>query len=273
MISSNDKRNTIKRVGIIAAAGILAAALAIVGLCAYAAAKPESSKSGVWYKDIAASYLGVDLANTYDYTELDKQLPQIEPADRAEFLAVPEEKLNAMTTEELLVTCLDYPSYWEFLAFSTLEQGFDIIYDRYNGLQALLERDDAGEVLTAFYSHIDLEQVLSKEKYDPFRLKYLELIIEHAVDNMGADSRRELFEVCRKMFTAISEQYGDDHSSIMTIGIAGKILYKESDDFKSYVDGNEDVKGFLGVSSVHTGCISEENYKQLCRMVMEYREG
>ncbi len=273
MISSNDKRNTIKRVGIIAAAGILAAALAIVGLCAYAAAKPESSKSGVWYKDIAASYLGVDLANTYDYTELDKQLPQIEPADRAEFLAVPEEKLNAMTTEELLVTCIDYPSYWEILAYSTSEMGFNSIYRRYNGLQALLERDDAGEVLTEFYSHIDPEQVLSLEENDPFRLNYLELIIEHAVDNMSAGSRRELFEVCREKFTAISEQYGDDHSPIMTIGIAGKILYKESDDFKSYVDGNEDVKGFLGVSSVHTGFISEENYKQLCRMVMEYREG
>ncbi len=268
-----DGKNTLKRVGIIAAVGILAAALAIAGLSVYAAAKPEPPKSGVWYKDIAASYLGVDLANVYDYTELDKQLPQIAPADRAEFLAVPEEKLAAMTTEELLVTCLDYPSYFEIWAFSSLEQGFGIIYNRYNGLRALLERDDVGEALTAFYSHIDLEQVLSKEKYDPFRLKYLELIIEHAVDNMSADSRRELFEVCREKFTAISEEYGDDYSPIMTIGIAGKILYKESDDLKSFVDGNEDVKGFLGVSDVYTGFISEENYKQLCRMVMEYREG
>ncbi len=272
MISSNDKRNTIKRVGIIAAAGILAAALAIAGLCAHAA-KPEPPKTGIWYKDIAVSYLGVDLANVYDYTELDKQLPQIAPANRAEFLAVPEEKLAAMTTEELLVTCLDYPIFMDFLCFNTLEMGFGSIYDRYNGLQALLERDDVGEVLTEFYSRIDLEQIPKTDEYGTFRLKYLEFIIEHAVDNMSADSRRELFEVCREKFTAISEQYGNDHSPIMNIAIAGKILYNESDDLKSFVDGNEDVKGFLGVSSVHTGCISEENYKQLCRMVMEYREG
>ncbi len=267
-----DGKNTLKRVGIIAAAGILAV-LAIVGLNVYAAAKPEPPKSGVWYKDIAASYLGVDLGGTYDYTELDKQIPQIEPVNRAEFLAVPEEKLAAMTTEELLVTCLDYPIFMDIFSFNTLEMGFNSIYRRYNGLRALLERDDAGEALTAFYSHIDPEQVLRLEENDPFRLQYLELIIEHAVDNMSADSRRELFKVCREKFTAISEQYGDDHNSIMTIGIAGKVLYNESDDFKSYVDGNEDVRGFLGVSSVHTGFISVENYKQLCRMVMEYREG
>ncbi len=181
MISSKaDGKNTLKRVGIIAAAGILAGAFAIAGLRAHAAAKPEPSQTGVWYKDIAASYLGVDLANTYDYTELDKQIPQIAPADRAEFLAVPEEKLAAMTTEELLVTCLDYPSYWEILAYSTLAMGFNSIYRRYNGLQALLERDDVGEVLTEFYSHIDPEQVLSLEENDPFRLQYLELIIEHS---------------------------------------------------------------------------------------------
>lgn len=273
MISSNaDKRNTMKRIVIIAAAGILAA-LAIVGLNVYAASKPEPPRTGVWYKDIAVSYLGVDLANTYDYTELAKQIPQIEPVDRAEFLAVPEEKLAAMSTEELLVTCLDYPSFWEILAFSTLQQGFGCIYDRYNGLQELLERDDVGEVLTEFYSHIDLEQVLSEEKNDSFRLKYLELIIQHAVDNMSADSRHELFEASRKMFTEISEKYSDVYHPIMNMAIAGKILYKDSENFKSYVDENEGVKGFLGVSRVYTGYISEEDYKELCRMILEYEEG
>lgn len=272
MNSSNEDKRKTKRVVIIAVMGIIAA-LAIMGLCACAAAKTEPPRTGIWYKDIAASYLGVDLANTYDYTELDKQIPQIEPMERAELLAVPEEKLSAMTTEELLVTCLDYPSYWEILAYSTLEQGFRSICDRYNGLQALPERDDVGEVLTEFYSHIDLEQVLSKEKYDPFRLKYLELIMLHAVDNMSADSRRELFEVCRKRFTTISEQYSDVYHPIMNIAIAGKILYKDSENFKSYVDGNEDVKGFLGVSSVYTGFIAEEDYQQLCRMILEYKGG
>ncbi len=181
MISSKaDGKNTLKRVGIIAAAGILLAALAIAGLNVYAAAKPEPPKSGVWYKDIAASYLGVDLANTYDYTELDKQLPQIAPADRAEFLAVPEEKLAAMTTEELLVTCLDYPIFMDIFFFNTLEMGFDRIYDSYNGLQALLERDDAGEVLTEFYSHIDPEQASKTDEYGALRLKYFGLIVKQA---------------------------------------------------------------------------------------------
>ncbi len=181
MISSKaDGKNTMKRVGIIAAAGILAGAFAIAGLRAYDAAKPEPPKSEVWYKDVAASYLGVDLANTYDYTEFDKQIPQIEPAKRAEFLAVPEEKLAAMTTEELLVTCLDYPIFMDIFFFNTPEMGFKSIYRRYNGLQALLERNDAGEVLTEFYSHIDPEQASKTDEYGALRVKYLELIIKQA---------------------------------------------------------------------------------------------
>jgi len=177
MISSNaDKSSTMKRVGIIAASEILAA-LVIAGV--YAASKPEPPGTGIWYKDIAASYLGVDLGNTYDYTELDKQIPQIEPADRAELLAVPEEKLAAMSTEELLVTCLDYPLFGDIFAYSTLEMGFKSIYRRYNGLRALLERDDAGEVLTAFYSHIDLDRISKTDEFGTLRLEYLEMILKY----------------------------------------------------------------------------------------------
>ena len=52
---------------------------------------------------------------------------------------VPESILQEMSTEGLIETCLNYPLYWEWLAYSNLQQGFETVASRFSPVLDCLE--------------------------------------------------------------------------------------------------------------------------------------
>lgn len=55
-----------------------------------------------------------------------------------------------MTTEALLETVLNYPFMINLFAFSTPEQGYNSVYNSFNGLQELTARSDVITVLEQY---------------------------------------------------------------------------------------------------------------------------
>jgi len=233
-----------KYFGIFITLGILAIALAIGWIGSNAAA---SSEPVVWYKNTAANCFARSVNNAFDYTELSKQIPEMENKERNQLLALSDEQIDSMTTEELLVTCLDYPLFCDIFFYDSEAEGLEAIIDRYNGLQALLKREDLGNVLAEFYSAVDLDGVIKTDCYGTFRLRYLELIIlsDGVLDSMNPDTRKGLFSACITNCEEISQKYSSKLSSFFTSRIVGNILYLDSPGFKVLADSNQSIKDFL----------------------------
>ena len=62
---------------------------------------------------------------------------------------------ETMSTEALVATVLDYPLLPDALAFDSVQQGMETVISRFNGLEELVGRPDAGAVLLARYRAFD----------------------------------------------------------------------------------------------------------------------
>ncbi len=254
-----------KHIAIFITLGVLAAALLVgmIGSKALAASEPV-----IWYKNTAEECFAESVDNAFDYTELSKQIPETPASERNQLLALSDEQINSMTTAELLVTCLDYPLFFYIVFYDTDKEGFEAIVDQYNGLQALLEREDLGNVLAKFYSAVDLNDVIKTDRPGTFRLRYLELIIlsDGVLDSMDSDARKELFKACITNCGNISRKYSSELSSYQTSRIAGNILYLDSPEFKELADSNRSIKDFLDGSGYAAEC-SEDVLAQAAKCV------
>jgi hypothetical protein len=70
---------------------------------------------------------------------------------------IPADVLKGMSTRALVETCLNYPLYGDMMAYNSLQQGLDAVISRFNGLQELLKREDAGAELLAQYPRVNRE--------------------------------------------------------------------------------------------------------------------
>ncbi|MDP2866366.1 MAG: hypothetical protein Q8O90_08995, partial [Elusimicrobiota bacterium] len=69
---------------------------------------------------------------------------------------LPEPLLRKMSTAGLIETVLNYPLYMlTILAYDSMQQGFNALAGRFNGVAELLERKDAGAELLARYRGMD----------------------------------------------------------------------------------------------------------------------
>ena len=118
-------------------------------------------------------------------------------SERSGALQIPEKILKNMSTEGLIETCANYPSYIHFLLHNNYQKGIEITISKFNGLRELLKREDRGEKLLRYYT------TFSNEKYNYMafyasKLSYLELIIcqNSILNNFNEKSLIELSMAC-----------------------------------------------------------------------------
>lgn len=252
-----------KHIRILILIGLLAAATIIVTAAANADSKPEPSSTTIWYKDIVTVYSPNGTNNAFDYTELSEQIPQIAPKDREELLALSEEQINLMTTAELLVTCLDYPLFGDMYAYDTNIDGFAALVERYNGLQALLAREDVGEVLAMFYCAADLNAIMQTDEFGALRFGYLNTMLSSGelLSSMSRETRRELFDKCISDYDTINKCYSEIFNPFQIARIAIRILYIDSPEFKEFAESNSSVMNYINGSGLIE--YSEETWEQV----------
>lgn len=121
-------------------------------------------------------------------------------AEKFSACQVPGKILDKMSTQGLVDTCLDYPMLGHMWAFQSLEQGFLNMVSKFNGLQELLKRKDAGNKLLLKYLEMDPEQIHKyvkgkrTKKLPLLKNAFAEVLLsrEEVISNLSSSERFKL---------------------------------------------------------------------------------
>lgn len=183
--------------------------------------------------------------------------------EKIEVCQLPEDEISSWTTEELLDVCLAYPMYGTLNFQNSLQQGFDKILNDFNGLKALLERDDLGSVLLQRYETLDLNKILKSQRYPVSYVKFLEITIaqESVLEKMTHDERESLLKIAANVQSK-KENYESCFSINENAVIVGRILMIDYPEFREIVNNDEALASFINsanpINSVVDPSIAKE---------------
>ena len=181
--------------------------------------------------------------------------------EHLEMLQLADTVLSRITTEGLLLTCLNYPFLGNMIAFDSYQLGVERVIVNFNALQELLERPEV--VLLLMKEYINLDPV----KVDPdwtilqiaiykYRFMFIEMLLgqEELLSQLSKTERRQLLEECLSKYTAKvqDETYGTIHWKTTAV-LMGRILLVEGDgDFRQKYDDDEKLRIFLRDAGTYT---------------------
>jgi hypothetical protein len=101
-----------------------------------------------------------------------------------EVCQIPDEILEAMTTEDLVAVCLNYPLQFDFYAYNNLLEGIRSVAANFNGLMELFEREDNVQYLLEMLEikNAEIESMTGSNGISI--LQYGELIVKQALTEM-----------------------------------------------------------------------------------------
>ena len=171
---------------------------------------------------------------------------------------VPESILKGMSTTGLVETVLNYPLYEDMFAYNRLQDGFDAVVARFNGLQELLGRKDAGVEVLAVYHDMDptaiVESWTSVDK-GKFAVDFhsIEILLSQdaILDDLTKMQIDQLLDEALKKSqgkAAYPEIYGWTGLE-STAMLAGRALQHIEAAFNEKVQADENLKAFLETGS------------------------
>jgi len=147
---------------------------------------------------------------TWDYpvrpgTEKWSQLK--DESERLNALQIPNNILNIIETEELVIACLNYPAAFDYTAYADEHIGLQKVISNFNGLQELFDRNDAGKYLIEHYKNAGVYGFIIKDKrlnerYWPFKFLYIELLLsqKEIIQKLEVEDRLLLLETTLNKF-------------------------------------------------------------------------
>jgi hypothetical protein len=172
---------------------------------------------------------------------------------------IPDCVLNNMTTASLVETVLNYPLLLDMMAYNNIQDGFDYVATRFNGLQELLSRKDAGTELLAKYRTMDPTAIkdewtdVEKGHYT-FNFQNIEVILaqESILVNLTSAQLRDLLEECfaksrgKQQLADIYGPFGQER----IIWLIGRILQQANySSFTKMISEDAALKNYLANGS------------------------
>ncbi len=109
---------------------------------------------------------------------------------------IPKDSLAKLSTESLLLACLDYPLNTVLLMYSTPQSGFTAWRKQFNGIDALFARADRQTVLLKHYQAFDMGGTIAKggsKVGQAYRLGMLEaILVQDEILGSFSDENRRL---------------------------------------------------------------------------------
>jgi hypothetical protein len=123
--------------------------------------------------------------------------------ERFNSLQIPDYLLKNMSTENLIITCINYPAFGHYTAFNSPQYGMDHLIKNFNGLQELLRRDDVPARLLSVYTEINSTAMNTKEisfDFEDIRSCFFELILaqKEVIDKMTQEEQITLIQEAAK---------------------------------------------------------------------------
>ena len=90
---------------------------------------------------------------------------------------IPEEKLNSMSTDELIDVCMSHPLHALYFAYNNEMVGAKVVFEHFNGFSELKKRKDAPTKMLAFYDDINFNAATPKVHREDFsKITYMGFI-------------------------------------------------------------------------------------------------
>jgi hypothetical protein len=134
---------------------------------------------------------------------------------------IPKDVLSTISTEALVVTCINYPLFGLMNAYNSPQAGFEAVLRRFNGLTELLQRKDAANAIVKVYKSMDpgqlqkswalLEQGQYAEKFC-----FIEIILSQNTVLAGMDDATQA-----ELIRQVKLKYSAKNSGIDVFGILG----------------------------------------------------
>lgn len=125
---------------------------------------------------------------------------------------LPQEMLEAMSTESLIQTLMNHPLFFIYSAYNNELDGVNVILDNFNGFKELQNRVDAAEKVIDYYSATDVGSMVratadnSRKSKDLtiYHLDFLELVIatKKIPDILSSKNTSRLNEVMNEKYEA-----------------------------------------------------------------------
>ncbi|MBC7914346.1 MAG: hypothetical protein H7Y07_09510 [Pyrinomonadaceae bacterium] len=161
---------------------------------------------------------------------------------------IPDGVLKAMSTKDLLQSCLNYPLLFDMYAYDNLQIGFSQMSEKFNGFAILRSRPDAATAIIDKYKKMDPDIVNTlKSEEDKGKFSMLlsateilistDPILKQLTNEQEKDLLKEILKKNNKK-DINKEVFGA--SGKMTLAYtASKVLDKTGDkSWKSYIDNN-----------------------------------
>jgi hypothetical protein len=185
--------------------------------------------------------------------------------ERFNAMQIPSKLLKSMSTENLIITCINYPAFGHYTAFNNIQDGISRTIKNFNGLRELLFRQDAPSKMLSVYSELyvskndikisknDIKNIITD--FWGIRICYFELLL--AKDEIiGKLNDEEKITLIKEVKKKISERVeNEEQNSLFSIQpcllIIAKILDESNYmDFQKKKKENTDIEILLNTGSV-----------------------
>jgi len=181
---------------------------------------------------------------------------------------IPESTLKSMSTKGLIETVLEYPLYGDIMAYNSIQQGFEAVASRFDGLSELLNRKDAGVELLAKYRNmnpaaIEADWSLVQKGSYAMSIGNIEILLaqDFILSNFTETQLLELIQVTHERYLVkqqLAEIYGQTGQEC-SVWLMGKALQQVNYlPFEKQIHQDATIQNFLGSGSYATDTVSNE---------------
>jgi len=158
--------------------------------------------------------------------------------DRIKAMQIPIEILNNMQPEEFAKLIANFPLFGYYTAFNTPQEGFNIMFSRFNIYQKLCEKNNISRYLIDIYKDAELSGWKSKSKeltdeYWTLKFNYIEYLLsqEEFILNLNISEKKELIkEAKNKLIQKAQHKSFNSLSGIgATVLIISRVLQNENE--------------------------------------------
>ena len=165
--------------------------------------------------------------------------------DRVKLCNIPDSILRNMSTEDLLITVFQFPYIQNLFLYDNFINGFDNLKSIFNGLDNLMDRRDAPQLLFKLYCQ-DSTNTLAQD----ILLEGM-LSLPSVLTNIDSAQKNVLLDTClNKLNNRIeSENFLIGKSMVSSSFLMIRLLsHLDYNLYKSIIDYNEDIKKFSETS-------------------------
>ena len=159
---------------------------------------------------------------------------------------IPADILETVSTDELVLYCMNYNLFDDMFVYDSMLEGFDVVKQDYDGLQLLAAREDAGTVLVNLYKAYKLNDQSQLDRSACLRLDYLETMLAQPeiLAKLTDEQCRELAAECYNKATQIMNARNDEYGITQTLYLGVKSLMRADSEFARIVNGSDGARTF-----------------------------